>query len=249
MDEYEDRFVAFVDILGFKDLIKRTYGPNKSVDPSQIREALQVPDPVEREMVVVGRIGDIADSGHRMAAFSDCVVITTDPSENGLIHILHHIAKIGFRLIQLGFLCRGGVSRGLVYHQNEMVFGPALIDAYRLEQSANMPRVILQEEVMNMGLSVESPVHKIFRKFTRKDNDGKYYVNTLRVIRQIMDTESGPPDEIREMCNRIERHLLNELARLSKDIHKKEKVEWFKNYFDWARDRSGWDYLNQPFLN
>jgi len=223
MEEYEDRFVAFVDILGFEDLIKMSVGPGRLVNLSQIKKALQVPDPAEQEMLVLGRIGDIADSGHRMVSFSDSVVITTKPTEQGLMYMLHHIAKVGFHLIQLGFLCRGGVSRGLIYHQKEMVFGPALISAYRLEQSAEMPRVILDEDVASIGLSAEPPVDKIFGRFTRKDNDGKHFVNTLRVIRMVMDTESGPPDDIKEMCNRIENHLVSELERLSDDEQKRKK--------------------------
>jgi len=163
------------------------------------------------------------------------------------MHMLHHIEKIGFRLINLGFLCRGGISRGLVYHKDEIIFGPAMISAYRLEQAAVMPRIILHDDVATIGLSAKPPMHEIFNRFTRKDVDNFYFVNILRIIRMIMDAESGPTEEFQQMCNKIEKHLLEEIRRIEGDERKLKKLEWFKQYFDWARDRSGWELLNQSF--
>jgi len=243
--DYEERFVAFIDIVGFEDLIERSLGPSRSITPAEIREALEVPQPVGPDQIVLGRIGDISDSGHRMAAFSDCVAITTLPTEQGLMHLLHHTSHIGFRLIRMKMLCRGGITRGLIYHDDEVIFGPAMNEAVCMEKNiAKQPRIILNPDVAQFGL--QAAENKIFSRFVRKDDDGWYYVHTLRILRMIMDCETEPPNDIREMCNEIDKHIQMEINRLSGD--KREKVLWFKKYFNWARDRSAWDYLKQPFL-
>ena len=61
-----------------------------------------------------------------------------------------------------------------------------------------------------------------------------------------MDTESGPPEDFQQTCSNIEKHLLSEIKRLADDGEKRKKVEWFKDYFDWARDRSRLEQSNQP---
>jgi hypothetical protein len=245
--DYEERIVAFVDILGFRDLVEQSAGPYRSVTPDEIQQALGVPEPAARDQIVLGRIGDISKSGHRMTAFSDSIVITADPTEQGLTHVLFHVEKIGFRLIRLHRLCRGGITRGLVYHDDRIIFGPAWIEAYDLERKTEMPRVVLSENVVRIGLSAEPPIAEIFTQCTRQDDDCRYFVNILRILRMIMNTESGPPDDVRHTCSEIEQHLHREFARLSEDAHKRRKIEWFKRYFDWAQDRSMWEYVKRPF--
>ena len=78
------------------------------------------------------------------------------------------------------------------------------------------------------------------------DTDSFYFVNILRIIRMIMDTESGPPEDFQQTCNKIEKHLRNEIKRLANHEKKLKKVEWFKDYFDWAHDRSSLEQSNQP---
>jgi hypothetical protein len=43
---------------------------------------------------------------------------------------------------------RGAIVSGLLYHKNSIIFGPALIDAYRLERhNAKNPRIIIAKEL------------------------------------------------------------------------------------------------------
>ena len=240
--------MAFVDILGFSELVERSYGDAASITPAEIKEALDVPPPAGPDKIVLGRIGDIAASNHRMTAFSDSVVISVDPTECGLMYLLHHVGEIGFRLLRLRRLCRGGVARGLIYHEGSVVFGPALLAAYCLEKHvAKFPRVILSKQVVAMGSSADFPVNKVFRSFTRQSDDGWRYVNILRVIRMIMDTESGPPPDIVEMCHGISGYIAESLSTYKEKPGLQQKYEWFKNYFDWAVDRRALDRLKQPF--
>lgn len=44
-------------------------------------------------------------------------------------------------LLQLGFLTRGGITIGPVHHRDNIIFGPALIEAVALEKEAHYPRI------------------------------------------------------------------------------------------------------------
>lgn len=242
--QYENRLVAYIDILGFKELVARSVEPNPSVTPTDIKKILELPGPAEMDAIILGRIGDIAQSGYRMTAFSDCAVLSTEPTEQGLIHLLHHVGKIGFNLVKLKCLCYGYITMGPVYHDNDVLFGPAFIDAYTyIEEDKKEPyaRVVLGEDVVELGLSADPPVDTVFKRFTRKDDYDKYYANILRVLRMYMDMEGGPPPEVRKICSEIEDHLAMELERLFGEEKKRIRVEWFKKYFEWATDRSTFD--------
>lgn len=244
--DYEERFVAFIDILGFENLINQSFGPSRLITAAEIKEALKVPPPAGKDQIVFTQIGDISDSGHRMKAFSDCIAITTLPTEKGLFHLVHHASVIGFNLFQMKILCRGGITRGLIYHDDDAIFGPAMNEAVNMEKRiAKQARIILNPDVANFG--IKGSLGKFFARFIRKDDDGFHYVHILRVLRLIMDCETEPPADIRNLCKKINEHLQNEIDRLPEKEMK--KVLWFKKYFDWAQDRSAMERLKGPAID
>src|SRR5262245_56036444 len=125
--QYEDRFVAFVDILGFKGLVARTVQSPPRVTPDEIEQALAVAPAVDLQGVEIGRLGDLSDLELRRTCFSDCFVMSTEASEAGLVKLLLHLRAIASRLVRLHVLPRGGVTRGPLYHSEKAIFGPAMI--------------------------------------------------------------------------------------------------------------------------
>ena len=247
MASYINRYVAFLDILGFKDMISMTVGTSPTVSPNEVRAILEVPDPVREDQIILWRIGDISKSGHRITAFSDSIVITTDETEQGLMHLLQHVGKIGFRLAQLGMLYRGGIANGLLYHDEQQVFGPAVIEAYELEKKAKFPRVILSTAVANAGRSFAEPVNTIFERFTRTDTDGKVYVNFMRVLRMIADSDGPLHEDVRILQERINSSIAKQLDRFAIGTSERIKWEWFLAYFYWATDESWREIARTPF--
>ena len=249
--EYEDRYVGFLDILGFSDLIHRTLGASPSVAIEDVIRALEVPEEVQLDGIILGRIGDISAARHTLTAFSDCVAISTIASEQGLMNLLFHVRAIVFRLLRLGFLSRGGIARGPTYHLEGKVFGPAVLEAHRLEkQVAVFPRVILQPEIVEAGLHAEPPVDRLFARMIRSNDDGFYMVHSLWALRMAADSENGFVGEWRELVDGIARFLGDEDTRLASDptkMRELEKVRWVREYFAWATDRSWVDEIQAPF--
>jgi len=150
--KYEERLVAFIDILGWSSACKSE----------------QTPQSLHRVITIIHRIGEayneaersrllaIEKTGHvqvnpmymqvRVAVFSDCIAISM-PEEFGP-RILHTAADVARGLLASGFLCRGGIAKGRIYHCDNLIFGPALIRAVELEKSAFLPVILCAQEVV-----------------------------------------------------------------------------------------------------
>ena len=87
-----------------------------------------------------------------MSTFSDNIVISTAVKDGNIPYFLRAIAIMQLMTSSLGFLLRGGIAIGDIYHDDEVVFGPALVRAYELKsQIAVYPRIVLDKEVLDQG--------------------------------------------------------------------------------------------------
>jgi len=80
----------------------------------------------------------------QVTQFSDCLAISTRADHEGKSWLISSLGFISMSLLHQGFLLRGGLTIGELYHQGTMVFGPALLKAYELESRCSIyPRIIL----------------------------------------------------------------------------------------------------------
>jgi len=133
--QYEDRVVAYFDILGWG---------------SHILEAGEDPARIARLAAAVrmftSHVGAVGDKDARITTFSDNVVFSKRYAPEDIPWFLHGIATIMLGAATFGFLVRGGVTRGSLIHDEHIVFGPALNRAYELEsKQAVYPRVLIDE--------------------------------------------------------------------------------------------------------
>ena len=70
--------------------------------------------------------------------------------EPELDQVLSDIALLQLGLAHEGFFVRGGVAVGALYIDDDMVFGPGLLDAHDAEQNAKTPRVVLHESAVKL---------------------------------------------------------------------------------------------------
>jgi hypothetical protein len=189
---YEMRVVVFIDILGFKSEIESTVKDGVPVE-SQIKI-------LQDTLFKIGHCLDPEDEGIRamfgyesirssmMTQFSDSIVAsirTDDPAEifKYLIVAPYFISRI--LINDAGLTCRGGVSLGYARHNSFALFGPGLIQAYRLESEvAKYPRIVIHPDVFSMletarerildleGLKLEDVISL--------DHDGVHYINYFK---------------------------------------------------------------------
>jgi len=135
--EYEDRYVLFVDMLGFSELVRSGQWQAKHV-LAALAKAKRVSSPEN----------DFMRSTH----FSDCIVISVPADDLGFLNITQSAFFLAIELVQNRVLLRGGIVRGQLFHGKEHVFGPALIEAYELESRvAKTPRIILSKELFEQA--------------------------------------------------------------------------------------------------
>ena len=177
---YMRRFVAFIDILGWENACcdarrySEVFAVAKTLSelPKNFSQKLKcnlnqtkgaVPDPSHQETEVV--------------TFSDSLVISTTV-DGGYSLLFKFVTFICLDLLTQGFPTRGGVTVGELYHKENIVFGPALNCAVRLEKEAIYPRLLcsheLVENIKESGSSKPSDLQLIIN-----DRLGRSVVNLL----------------------------------------------------------------------
>ena len=182
--DYEDRIVAFVDVLGFKGLVDSSKNDVKVL--RNITSALST----LYEWIWKWE-ADGGDSSFAFTQFSDSVVLSaladTQDSFEMLLQLMLGIVDIAYSNC---IIVRGGIARGKLIHDNEMVVGPAMVDAYFLEsQIAKYPRIVISEELktefeVNLQEYVDSQpnlteIPRFNKIFKQDDVDGLWYMDYI----------------------------------------------------------------------
>jgi hypothetical protein len=137
---YEDRYLTFIDILGFREMVARMGRAPKFYNEvlshlSAMRKTLP-PRNVK------------AATDLRVQSFSDSIVLSSRPTPDGLWHLLFVVHDLANALLPRGIFIRGGVARGRMHHEEDILFGQAMVDAYDLETNvAGHPRIVLSKRV------------------------------------------------------------------------------------------------------
>ncbi|MFZ5294765.1 hypothetical protein ACS6K7_06515 [Enterobacter chuandaensis] len=238
--KYEQRIVAFIDILGFKSLLDGTV----EKDGNDNENAIDAVVSAYEEIYDIWNLDEnpsFIDSkptqSKKVSIFSDCVVVSFEvdqPSE--VFYTLLEIKWLIMRLISRGMLCRGAVSMGKFIHTDRYLFGPALVEAYMLESKAAMyPRVILDHSVIEAGINNRGPHHSISQEkayvesLLEQDSDGMYYIDYFfKAQSELDDPENDFPAYIDNLANVIRKGLMGSSHHSKADLRVK---------FSWMRER------------
>lgn len=190
---FETRFVAFLDVLGWREHV--TAAQNDAVLRSALVGAVTDVCRVTRD-----RLDEDLSSGEttrealaaRYSQFSDCIVLSARPdAKDSLFGFLLEVMAVVRGYLFHGFLVRGGIAVGNMYHDEEVAMGPALTEAYDLEhQFAIHPRVILSPtwkkfDVAGSSLIDDTPDDDgYFRKFhiLERAADGYEFLHYLHPL-------------------------------------------------------------------
>ena len=86
---------------------------------------------------------------HQFGAFSDHFVFSM-PATYGL-WFLNTASKFIIDLLHAGVLTRGAAVLGDLYHRDNVIFGPALVEAAEIETRESIyPRILLSSEVVKV---------------------------------------------------------------------------------------------------
>jgi hypothetical protein len=230
---YEDRLVAFIDILGFKNLVGET------VDAKGVENTDKIAHLYESYEIIQQNWSDLQglSESKRVTIFSDCVVVSVKVSETSQIFwTLLEIKHLIMQLVWRGILVRGALVRGKLIHDTNKVFGPALVEAYLLEsKAAHYPRVILDRSLVKSASEARAPDHTIkdeenhIKALLEQDSDGMYYIDYFfKASEELVDSEYEFPEYISSLGEIIRKGLMGSSHQSKADLRVK---------FSWMRER------------
>jgi hypothetical protein len=149
ISDYKTKAFAWVDILGFKNLVDSLHSPHGSKEASfdQIAKVMEkIQNRIENHNSV--RPDEISND-FQITAFSDSIVVSADPTNaHGLVSTTRWISQ---QLMSNGVLTRGAIVLDEILHKGAVVFGRALIRAYELEsKSVIWPRYIIDPNLKRL---------------------------------------------------------------------------------------------------
>lgn len=175
--KYEKRMVFFIDILGFKEIIK------KDKDS---------PEPILRLFNIIKTHLDNKSIPYNITQFSDSIIISFKYNSSSILfNLINKIIELQVELIKNGCPIRGACSIGNTYHNGNIAFGDAINDAYFLESKcAVYPRIIISQNIIEECFNNDTiPEDVIDLLFKESDNNTKEYLETVTKINK--DYEEG----------------------------------------------------------
>lgn len=219
--KFEDRAVAFIDVLGFKSLVLEAVQSNEQFSQlssliNLLSEAVPTLDSMVNSSVKMHLIP-------KHIYISDCIILSAPlsdierPSYNGLSTIVMRAIQLSHFFLKAGYLIRGGISVGKVWHTDSNIVGPAYQEAYQLESCFREPLVRLSDSAVEKWQGGSRMCLK---------KDGKIFVNGLYDFYIPNNTEYGAIDRTYQ-CYAA---LVDKNLALGLPSSAHEKWVWFKEF-------------------
>lgn len=148
---YEDRVIVFLDILGFKQHIDKT--KIDAIHEKKINRILNFINKIGIENSK-DKYGLKKTANKEVSVFSDSIVISYPTNHlSAVFYLLIDVVHIQLELMAQGILVRGGITIGKLYHENGVIYGPAMNKAYEIEsKDAIYPRVVVDHNILIKGM-------------------------------------------------------------------------------------------------
>lgn len=239
--KYEEKFFAFIDILGWSSAVKKSSSDKTGQDIRELGIALFNLIALVKHNNEVRKIAANVGSASgfmgncMISQFSDCMVISASPDREGREVLIGHLWFICKTMLLKGLLLRGGIVQGQIYHTDEGVYGPALIEAFQLENEvAKQPRIILSQTLAAQWGRGEDYGAEGLARTWRLDKDGYSFFDFMQPL-------GGSPTFVRSRSWTSDLQRLREIAIKGLNIHRNteivSKYEWLADYVNSLRQQ------------
>lgn len=199
---YTNKLIAYLDVLGIKQLIEDNRKGNEHIAIDKIEEMRKI----------VNTSSNISDSIEEFNYLhvSDSFVFVCKPKS--VISLIELLATIQTRIInECNLLLRGAITIGdtIIGDDGKFIIGPAYIQAFQLqEDNANYPRIIADKSVVKQLKKSNESIDK----YLQKDSDKEYFIDYIKVY---MNSE-----ELKKTDIRITLRRENIFSYLNNDFNK-----------------------------
>ncbi|CTP90325.1 hypothetical protein [Xanthomonas graminis] len=205
MPELKQHFVAFLDILGFSQMVEGDADGTNNL--AKLYRCHQAAGAIFAD-----------DTECSITQFSDSIVVSKPYEASGFKWFAESLAKYQRLLLDEGLLCRGGIAVNTHFSNNAFTFSSGLIDAYRLESTlARFPRVVISADLLDLVF----PGGKKMPPYLMREDDGLVFIDYMWVTRN-----SSP----RKMMGMVS-ELVESMSK-SGSASVREKARWLASYSD-----------------
>lgn len=175
--EYTECHIAFIDILGFKNLVMNEQCDYLYNVFQQIRVSSQTGFNIGNEFVSSFLLV-------KHYVMSDSIILYIDASIKDSFFALVRTCQflqMSLLTMETPILVRGGITSGSIFSESEIIYGKGLVNSYLLEENtAIYPRIIFTKQTLDNGRrNYESIRPEIDSLAFYKDRDELYSVNYM----------------------------------------------------------------------
>ena len=205
--EFKQHFVAFLDVLGFKEMVSDDLKNDTNKHLLKLYRCHQGAAEIFHN-----------DPTCTITQFSDSIVISKPYEAAAFEGFVRQVANYQRFLLDEELLCRGGIAVNKHFSNNSFTFSAGLIDAYTVESNAaRYPRVVISPDVVSLvypeGIKSSS--------FLVEEDDGLWFVDYIGL------TLTKRPKRLNEAVSNI-------VGQLSRSVSSsvREKGLWLAAYAD-----------------
>lgn len=222
--------VCAIDILGFSQMIVDSC---KNGSGNKLLREINYLIDKNKKCIIPNKY-----SQGKIKIFTDNMVVAypiNDDGEAELDEILNNVAEYQFNLALEGLFVRGGISVGEFYINEDIVFGPALLDAHHTEsQISCYPRIVLDDKTVKRLQTYINYYEKMPEDhIILIDTDGRWFISYLNTIfKYYKECNDEYEFEIikRKLLMKHKEKIEEMLMKYKENIRVWDKFVWTANY-------------------
>lgn len=205
--DLKQHYVAFLDVLGFKEMVKSDIVGDNHQYLSKLFRCHQSAAKIFKD-----------DPNCSITQFSDSIVVSKPYDAASFKWFATRVAFYQRLLLDEELLCRGGIAVDKHFSNGSFTFSAGLIEAYRVEsKTARYPRVVISNEVMELVF----PEKNNPPSFLIEEDDGLLFIDYIGL------TLRTRPKKLADSVQNVVTELLR-----SKESSVREKGLWLASYSD-----------------
>lgn len=216
--DYPEKVVAFLDILGFRQLVLQSREQAKSVI-CRLNSAL---DHAIQCLSLEG-----GPNWFSIKLFSDCFCITCNDLADDLWLMFTELGFLQWYLATQGIFIGGGLSFGAHYENDKIIFSEGLVRAYDLQSHDPYPRILIDQKLVeHIELQPQNHCREELLRYMIRGQDGAVCLDYLERIADF-DHYAGNLDETLEEHKKA---ILEQVSLNRSSPSVLDKYRWLASY-------------------
>lgn len=222
MSEYTHYYFAFLDLLGFKEIVKTKTCSEIANIFNEAKKRFVIRHIIDEE----NAIPLVPPEEIHYYIMSDSICIYIKDSLKSALSVLTWLCldfQVRMLCLETPIFVRGSISRGEIYEDQNILFGPGMVEAYtRAEKLAHVPRVIIPASIYDQ--TTDKTDKAFLGGFTHPEQDGFYVINYINYFCMHNSTL-----KYRENVN----NYISKVLNTSLDQSIREKYLYVKSWMDY----------------